>query len=76
MQHRPLVIASVVTVLMLALLVAETVRQLLAVPPKPREMECVIKRNCPAVDRFPVAPLTAPRPSDIGPLEPAKRRVE
>jgi hypothetical protein len=64
-MNRALVIASVLAILVLAGLAAEIARFLLAVPPMPEEMVCVIKRNCPSIDPIPVAPLTAPRLSDI-----------
>lgn len=63
MEGRPLVIASVFTVIAFAFVATKTVLDMLTVPPMPREMKCAVLRNCPApiVDGLPVAPLIAPR---------------
>ncbi len=52
-------------ILVLTILVAQTVQDLLAVPLMPQEMECFLKHNCMHADPVPVAPLIAPRLSDL-----------
>ncbi|HWR53453.1 MAG TPA: hypothetical protein VN428_20265 [Bryobacteraceae bacterium] len=75
MERRPVVIATIVSFGFLALLTAEAVREMFAVPPMPDNMECVIDRNCPIVDYIPAPPLIAPGPSDVKRLpRPAKPR--
>jgi hypothetical protein len=66
-EVRPLAIAGLVAAAALALLAAETMRNLLA-PPMPSEMACVIHRNCPDIDYLRVGPLIAPKMSEIRPL--------
>ena len=68
-ERRPLLIFTILSALILTLFAADTVRRLLAPPPMPPEMKCVIEHNCWFGDYSPVAPLRAPRMSDIRPLD-------
>ena len=48
-MNRALVIASVLSILILAALAADVVQYLFAVPLLPEEMKCAVRRNCLAI---------------------------
>ncbi len=76
-ERRPIVIASILAILFLAALVAETVRHMLIVPPLDNEINCAIHRNCLVVEpSHPLPPLIAPRPTSQRPVQPTQKRVE
>lgn len=77
LERRPIVIASILAVVFLAALVAETVRDLLVVPTMDKEIECMLHRNCLVVEpNNPLPPLIAPRLTSQRPIQPTQKRAE
>jgi hypothetical protein len=50
---------------MLLVIAADALKRRLEVKPMPPEMRCLTEHNCSTPDPVPVAPLIAPKPSDV-----------